>query len=169
MYCLTALVYTGGFLTQYLISKDSFRFILSDMRPDLKPVMVTLTAVARVLPCLYAIFMIVPATRKTVTPERYQVFVAATYVVPVIVEQTYPLLSPQLFVITDNITATPRFQSWIEDPSLTVRQTFYHAPERPLRCGPRRPQRALPGERRPHRSRYDSVQPVAAAEHLPRA
>ena len=127
MYCLTALVYTGGFLTQYLISKDSFRFILSDMRPDLKPVMVTLTAVARVLPCLYAIFMIVPATRKTVTPERYQVFVAATYVVPVIVEQMYPLLSPQLFVITDNITATPRFQSWIEDPSLTVRQTFYHA------------------------------------------
>jgi hypothetical protein len=127
MYSLSALVYTGGFLNQFLSAKDSFRFILGEMRPDLKPVMVTLTVVARAMPLLLAIFMYTPARRRLLTAERYQGFVAATYVVPVLIEQSFPVLAPRFFVVADNITATPRFESWIADPSLTIRQTYYHA------------------------------------------
>jgi hypothetical protein len=70
----------------------------------------------------------VPAARNLIPPERYQVFVATTYVLPMVLEQIHPVLAPGFFIVPEgNLSATPRFQNWMADSSLTIRQTYYHA------------------------------------------
>ena len=129
MYCLAAVVYFGAFLIQ-LMSRSSFRFLLMEVRPITKTPLMSTTSTSRAITVAMAVFILLPPTRKLVTPDRFQLFVFSGYTVPLIIEQSYSSISPQMFhgnLSDAPADAIPVFEAWAANPTGFVQQAYYNA------------------------------------------
>ena len=124
MFLLSSIVYFGGFIFTFLVTKDSIRRVVADVFPHTLTTFTTTAFIARLCPLVMAATVIFPASRKLVTPKLYQRVVALSYIVPLLADQLYPsiALNPGLFVPDGDAAAdfynvsTPRSEEWYGSP-----------------------------------------------------
>jgi hypothetical protein len=126
MYCFSVLVYGGGFLMQQLYpGASNFRNLLLEMRPITKEPGLVTAAVARSLTGALSLFFLLPS-RRLVTPERYQVFVVVSFLVPMIIELSYITFAPEIVSAVNRSETTAAaleaFDEWASYPAGLVRQ-----------------------------------------------
>ena len=141
MYLLSSVVYLGGFMFNFLVTKSSLKSLVAEVFPHTSTTLSVTAFIARSIPLLMAVVMILPATRKLITPDNFQLVMGLSYVVPIVIEQVYPsipvALNPgQLSDVPDAEDAaagffsynasTPNLEMWHANPTISVRQTYYH-------------------------------------------
>jgi len=125
---LSAIVYGGGFLLQ-VASPNSLKFLMIDMMPQCGQVLFGTTAAARACTFALAVFMLLP-THRCVTPRRFHPFVIGSYLVPLILEQSYVALDPCIYTGNRSVVSAAirdEFDEWFADPALQMRQAYWHA------------------------------------------
>ena len=128
MYVLSAIVYGGGFLLQ-LANPSSLKFMIMDMMPQCRQALLVTSAAARSCTFALAVFMLLP-THRCVTPRRFHPFVIGSYVVPLILEQSYVALDPCIYTGNRSVVSAATradVDEWFADPGLQMLQAYWHA------------------------------------------
>ena len=130
MLILSSSVYLFVLLFQ-VISPGSLKFLLMEMRPNIRQPLLATTFIARIFPLICAACFIIPRTSRYVTPERYHYIVAFVFVAPTFLEQAYLVFSPEIFQEADLSAPTEKakqtFAAWSADPTNLARQSFWNA------------------------------------------
>ena len=137
MLILSTVIFNGSFVISFFSSRrggpGSLKSILWTIRPDVADILIGPLMAARFVLLVVTIFVLVPRTRRLITPERYQMFVVFSYIVPLLVDQLWVATGPDALFERpdlDTLLASPgkdTYDRWAHDSTVFGPQCYYHA------------------------------------------